>query len=121
MIGLDYYTHTVFEFVSDDLGAQGAVAGGGRYDGLARIIKKDQDTTSIKIFRGLDAVKKIPGMYIGDTSDGTGLKSFWPGALTLVVKKIDNTTIAENVTSNLPSIAIRCQKDFCLAANGQVT
>ena len=33
--GLDYYTRTAFEFVSDDLGAQATVLGGGRYDGLA--------------------------------------------------------------------------------------
>ncbi|XOQ47963.1 MAG: histidine--tRNA ligase [Eubacteriales bacterium] len=32
--GLDYYTKTVFEFVSGDLGAQSTVCGGGRYDGL---------------------------------------------------------------------------------------
>jgi len=32
--GLDYYTHTVFEFVSSRLGAQNAFGGGGRYDGL---------------------------------------------------------------------------------------
>ncbi len=32
--GLDYYTRTVFEFVSDEIGAQGTVCGGGRYDGL---------------------------------------------------------------------------------------
>lgn len=32
--GLDYYTHTVFEWVSGDLGAQSAVCAGGRYDGL---------------------------------------------------------------------------------------
>ena len=32
--GLDYYNRTVFEWVTDRLGAQGAVAGGGRYDGL---------------------------------------------------------------------------------------
>ena len=32
--GLDYYTKTVFEFVSQSIGAQGAVCGGGRYDGL---------------------------------------------------------------------------------------
>ena len=32
--GLDYYTRTVFEFVSEDIGAQGTVCGGGRYDGL---------------------------------------------------------------------------------------
>jgi histidyl-tRNA synthetase len=32
--GLDYYCHTAFEFVTDALGAQGTVIGGGRYDGL---------------------------------------------------------------------------------------
>mgnify|MGYP005805052573 FL=1 len=32
--GLDYYTRTVFEFVSEEIGAQGTVLGGGRYDGL---------------------------------------------------------------------------------------
>ena len=32
--GLDYYSHTAFEFVTDQLGAQGTVMGGGRYDGL---------------------------------------------------------------------------------------
>lgn len=36
--GLDYYTRTVFEFVSDALGAQAVVCGGGRYDGLCEEI-----------------------------------------------------------------------------------
>jgi histidyl-tRNA synthetase len=34
--GLDYYRHTAFEFITDRLGAQGTVLGGGRYDGLIR-------------------------------------------------------------------------------------
>ncbi|MBD2483921.1 histidine--tRNA ligase [Planktothrix sp. FACHB-1365] len=34
--GLDYYTHTAFEIISDDLGAQATVCGGGRYDGLVQ-------------------------------------------------------------------------------------
>jgi histidyl-tRNA synthetase len=34
--GLDYYERTAFEFVSGELGAQNAVAGGGRYDGLVK-------------------------------------------------------------------------------------
>lgn len=34
--GLDYYTHTAFEFKSNDLGAQNAILGGGRYDGLVQ-------------------------------------------------------------------------------------
>jgi histidyl-tRNA synthetase len=36
--GLDYYTHTAFEFVTADLGAQGTVMGGGRYDGLVEMM-----------------------------------------------------------------------------------
>ena len=36
--GLDYYCHTAFEFITNDLGAQGTVLAGGRYDGLSKIL-----------------------------------------------------------------------------------
>jgi histidyl-tRNA synthetase len=36
--GLDYYSHTVFEFITSELGAQGTVCGGGRYDGLFEVL-----------------------------------------------------------------------------------
>ena len=36
--GLDYYTRTVFEFVSENVGTQGTICGGGRYDGLVETV-----------------------------------------------------------------------------------
>jgi histidyl-tRNA synthetase len=36
--GLDYYTHTIFEFTTEALGAQSSVLGGGRYDGLIELL-----------------------------------------------------------------------------------
>ena len=40
--GLDYYNLSVFEWVTQELGAQGTVCGGGRYDGLIEQLKLDE-------------------------------------------------------------------------------
>lgn len=51
--GLDYYTKTVFEFVSNSIGAQGTVCGGGRYDGLVDALG-GQPTPSLGFGMGLE-------------------------------------------------------------------
>jgi len=51
--GQDYYTNTVFEFVTDKIGAQGTVCGGGRYNGLIQILGGD-DLPGIGFGLGLE-------------------------------------------------------------------
>lgn len=51
--GLDYYTKTVFEFVSNSIGAQGTVCGGGRYDGLVEELG-GQKTPALGFAMGLE-------------------------------------------------------------------
>jgi len=51
--GLDYYCHTAFEFTTEELGAQGTVMGGGRYDGLA-VLMGAQPTPGIGWAAGIE-------------------------------------------------------------------
>ncbi len=53
--GLDYYTGTTFEFVHEKLGAQSAIGGGGRYDGLMRQLG-GADLSGIGFGMGLDRI-----------------------------------------------------------------
>ena len=53
--GLDYYNRTVFEFVTHDLGSQGTIAGGGRYDYLIESIN-GQHTPAIGVGIGIERV-----------------------------------------------------------------
>ncbi len=67
--GLDYYTRTAFELESDDLGAQSALAGGGRYDGLAEALGSKQPVPAVgfaagfeRLFLALEAQQiELPG------------------------------------------------------------
>ncbi len=56
--GLDYYTRTVFEFVSGDIGAQSTVCGGGRYDGLISQMG-GQSTASLGFAMGIERLMMV--------------------------------------------------------------
>jgi histidyl-tRNA synthetase len=56
--GLDYYTHTVFEWITDDLGAQGTVCAGGRYDGLVEQLG-GRPTPAIGFAMGLERLVSL--------------------------------------------------------------
>ena len=52
--GLDYYTRTVFELESDDVGAQSALAAGGRYDGLAEAVGSKRPVPAVGYAAGFE-------------------------------------------------------------------
>lgn len=85
--GLDYYTKTVFEFVSNSIGAQGTVCGGGRYDGLIEELG-GQKTPSLGFGMGLERLMllmeaqgcefpkdRVPDLFIVALGDKATLKA----------------------------------------------
>ena len=86
--GLDYYTKTVFEFITDCIGAQGTVCGGGRYDGLIEELG-GKHTPSLGFAMGLERLLmvmdaqgiEIPNndscaLYIATMGDEAKIKAF---------------------------------------------
>ncbi len=83
--GLDYYTRTAFEFTHGALGAQNAILGGGRYDGLSEAlggpaapgigfaIGEDRLVMSLQEIHSADSVSKKPDVYIAPL--GTGMNT----------------------------------------------
>lgn len=85
--GLDYYTRTVFEFVSGDIGAQSTVCGGGRYDGLIAQMG-GQPTPSLGFAMGIERLMMVLeaqnadmpeaptcDLYIASMGDNASLKA----------------------------------------------
>jgi histidyl-tRNA synthetase len=66
--GLDYYSRTVFEWVTDKLGAQGAVCSGGRYDGLIAQLG-GRDTPAVGWALGLERIVELVRAEGGDTTE----------------------------------------------------
>ncbi|MFC0588700.1 histidine--tRNA ligase [Novosphingobium aquiterrae] len=67
--GLDYYRHTAFEFVTDRLGAQGTVLGGGRYDGLMESLGGPV-TPAVGWAAGIERLAMLVGDSGSDASEG---------------------------------------------------
>jgi histidyl-tRNA synthetase len=100
--GLDYYSRTVFEWVTDALGSQGAVCSGGRYDGLVEKLG-GRPTPAIGWAMGIErfvalfeacggkAPSQAADVYIAAVGDGTQQRAF---------------TLAEELRDRIPGIRV---------------
>lgn len=117
--GLDYYSKTAFEFVSDDIGSQSAIAGGGRYDRLVEFLD-GRPTPAVGFAMGIERLMELivmpetkrDGYYIGAMDDN---------AVDLVVKiahkkrKTDKAVVdykAKNLKNHLKA-ADKINARFC--------
>jgi histidyl-tRNA synthetase len=78
--GLDYYSRTAFEFTHGALGAQNAILGGGRYDGLSESLGGPsapgigfaigEDRLVLALKQSVDAIKRKPDVYVAPLGPG---------------------------------------------------
>ena len=104
--GLDYYTRTVFEFVSGDIGAQSTVCGGGRYDGLIGQMG-GQPTASLGFAMGIERLMMVL------EAQGTELPK--PTACDLYIAAMgENASLkATELCNNLRIDGFKVQTDIC--------
>lgn len=102
--GLDYYTKTVFEIVSCDIGAQSTVCGGGRYDGLISELGGDQ-TSGIGFGLGIERLLL--------TMENQGIEFPKAERVKLFIATIgDKASVeAEKIIFNLRRDKVKCEKD----------
>ncbi len=111
--GLDYYNKTVFEWVSDELGSQGTICGGGRYDGLVEKMGGNP-TPAIGFAMGLERIALLiqdkskelisdrPHLYFLSMGESAHCESM--NLSRQILEAIPNITITNDITmSNLKS------------------
>jgi len=82
--GLDYYSKTAFEFVSDEIGSQSAIAGGGRYDRLVEFLD-GRPTPAVGFAMGIERLMELIEMP-QNTRDGYYMGAMDDEALNTIIK-----------------------------------
>ena len=105
--GLDYYCHTAFEVTSSELGAQDAIGGGGRYDGLAREIGSSADVPASGFAVGMERLlitMEKQGLFAALNPSGP--------LVYVVVQQQDLTDHAQQIAWRLRKAGIRTEIDL---------
>ena len=104
--GLDYYTRTVFEFVSTNIGSQGTVCGGGRYDGLIELLG-GQKTPSIGFAMGLERLLLL--------MENTGVAFPEEGSVDIYIGSMGTKANIEaaNIVNSLRAEGFKAECDLC--------
>lgn len=101
--GLDYYTHTIFEFTSDALGAQDAICGGGRYNDLVKELG-GQDVPAIGWASGIERLLLVVAALQPMQID-SGLDLF------LIITGDDSRLSASKLINKWRSAGLNCDMD----------
>jgi len=103
--GLDYYTKTVFEFVSNNVGTQGTICGGGRYDGLIEACG-GKPTPGVGFAMGIERLLM--------EMESQGVKVPEPGCMDIYIATIGEKAdrFAENLVYRLRCNGISAEKDL---------
>ena len=94
--GLDYYSKTAFEFVSDDIGSQSAIAGGGRYDRLVEFLD-GKPTPAVGFAMGIERLMELIKMP-EVTRDGYYIGAMDEDAVDVVVQLAHKKRATDKVT-----------------------
>ncbi|MDC0469822.1 histidine--tRNA ligase [Candidatus Pseudothioglobus singularis] len=130
--GLDYYNQTVFEWISNDLGAQGTICGGGRYDGLVEKMGGNV-TPAIGFAMGLERIallienksdqiiNKRPHLYFASIGDSANIKSM--NLSKKIIEALPHITITNDMSigtlKNQMKKANKSEADFAMILGEQ--
>ena len=130
--GLDYYNQTVFEWISNDLGAQGTIRGGGRYDGLVEKMGGNA-TPAIGFAMGLERIalliedksdqiiNKRPHLYFASIGDSANIESM--NLSKKIIEALPHITITNDMSigtlKNQMKKANKSEADFAMILGEQ--
>ena len=103
--GFDYYRHTAFEFVTDHLGAQGTVIGGGRYDGLIETMGGPH-TPAVGWAAGIERLAMLVAEPVGEVVE-----------VEVIPRSDDSEETAQDIVSILRQNHISCEMSYKGNAN----